>query len=165
MLYVYKNHYIFFALASYAVIGFSKELNVESVHVIKNTIQIKINGHVQQYKSTHSIEGYSINCQKTYLSTWGRALVLNPDSPQDSFLSVVDLKRKKIKQVYNSSKGIFDVIYLNNGIEAFVDSGLPALVNLRRFRYASSLSLVAPSLDSIESCNDFEYKSFRSYKK
>jgi hypothetical protein len=114
---------------------------------------------------THSIDGYLTNCEKNIILIWGKPLDLNPSSPQESTLTIINTNSLKIHKEVHFSKGIYTAEFLSSRPEAIVWTDMGVAIDLR-----AGKALPPPNqfdFDSAnfprESCPDFPFKSFKKY--
>lgn len=164
MKFIFKKWLLSSVLIFIAVSGCAKAIDIGDVSVNENVIRVEINNNFQNFKFFHDVEGYDINCQKTYISAWGHSQHINVNSPQETILTIVDLINRKKLSIYKSSKGIFGYAYLKNGTDAYIDSDLPVILKLKSGAYTSILNQDPPNSDLLEQCDDFKQKVFRRYR-
>ncbi|MBI5256145.1 MAG: hypothetical protein HY855_06575 [Burkholderiales bacterium] len=111
------------------------------------------------------MDGYDVSCDQRWLAVWGKPRTLNPDNPQDSNLTIVDLQDPRVTPALGFERGIFGVEYLKTPARAIVATDSGALLDLeRRVRLAppAQFDFGDPAYLR-ESCAPFPNKTYRRY--
>jgi hypothetical protein len=116
-------------------------------------------------KLSHSIDGYLTKCDRRTILAWGKPLKFNPNNPQESMLTIVDVGSLKIRREAYLSKGIYSAEFLSLRPEVIVWTDTGVVIDLE-----AGKTLPPPDqmdFDSAdyrrETCPDFPYKSFNRY--
>ena len=135
-----------------------------SIELNKNqTISIKNTGRIKNIKLTHTVSGYEANCKKTYLMAWGKPERLNINNPQDSTLTIINLKSKKKPISIGFSKNIFDAEFSNDEIHAVIQSDTETTLSIFNGNILTTGADIKATFKP-ESCDSFEFKSYRKFK-
>ena len=133
----------------------------------KSYFAIKIaDQELRSFQIDHSVDGYEINCKKTRAMIWGKPNRFSSNSPQDSIITLIDLKNRRKIFAKTMTGGIFGAKYLSNGKEVYIEDTLGAIIDLN----SGSDRKVNSEMDigndfQFESCGDFSGKSYLKYSK
>lgn len=131
----------------------------------KNQLSIYEGERSRQVRLIHEIYGYEVNCSKTKVLVWGKPKNLNKDNPQDSILTIVNLKYNTKSSIIEFTKNIFDVVFLADGVKAIVGSDSEKFIDITRgvLLDPGDGASINPNAN-LENCKTFPNKSYRRYK-
>lgn len=127
-----------------------------------NTVQIDVRGAAQEFSLSHAVDGYEVNCEGSLLVAWGKPVPLNLANPQDSSLTVIDLRRLGIRSTAHFDKGIYAIEYAAAQPVVIVWSALGILLDLESGKTRAPSTEAELNLPP-ETCDRFPHKSFRKY--
>jgi hypothetical protein len=145
--------------------GFPSDIELHLDISKKGQLSIYENKKTKRIRLTHEVIGYEVNCAKTRIMAWGKPKNLNKNNPQESTLTIINLKsRTKISRL-EFNKNIYDVKFLDNGINAIIESDTERLVDIILGKLTSLNDNDVINIKSDpENCIAFPHKSYRKYK-
>jgi hypothetical protein len=153
---------LWFILAGCAYSFSGSVHRLTSVRHSNDSIQIELETRIENFKLKHTVDGYEVNCEKSWLIVWGKPFKLNTANPQDSNLTVIDLQRLEVKSAVSFNKGIHEVSYTAGQRTAIIWTTLGTPLDLGSGKTISPTSESDSTL-SLEACDNFAHKSFRKY--
>lgn len=136
--------------------------SLDNVDYGVHSIKIGVGEGFANFELNHSVDGYEVNCKKDLMMVWGKPVILNESSPQDSNLTIIDLMNLKIRKIVYFDKGVYDIDFLESPLKAIVWAARGVILDL----HYGNILLQPESVDvdmPLESCDIFQYKSFRRY--
>lgn len=145
--------------------GVTSEKNFRLQMAENGRMYISGGGGTRKISLAHEVFGYEVNCAKTWLLVWGKPKNLNENNPQDSILTIFNLKSHGKPITIGFGKNIFDAVFLKDGVTAIVGSDSEVPVDIIRGKLLGAKYSASSDVNSgSEVCTDFPYKSYRKYK-
>lgn len=106
----------------------AREIEIEAA----SDRSLTIAGHKMKVtiKTEMRINGYEMDCSQKYLLIWGHPEFLNPNNPQDTVVSIVDIAKLQIVGNVAISKGVFSAEFLKDKPLALIAADAEFLIRL-----------------------------------
>lgn len=113
---------------------------------------------------SHSIDGYEENCKQDTLIAWGKPKSINPNNPQLSQITLINIIKKKITRTVDITGGIFGARYLQDGKFIYLEGTPETLLNLAS---GAPLAIDERTYSTLrfEACNNSPRGSYLKYAK
>ena len=92
--------------------------SLDNVDYGVHSIKIGVGEGFANFELNHSVDGYEVDCKKDLMMVWGKPVILNESSPQDSNLTIIDLMNLKIRKIVYFDKGVYDIDFLESPLKA-----------------------------------------------
>ncbi len=127
--------------------------------VDKNVIVINKNCKKKQIDLQYDLLGFEVNCKKTKILIWGKSFNLNPNNPQDSILTILNLNDDS-KESLMYSNNIYDAYFSAQRDVAIIETVSRELIDLK-----TKKPIGVNKLNEVrEICKKFDGKAYRKYK-
>lgn len=130
--------------------SFASEMKFSIIN--KNKIRIQQGNSRKTYSFFVSINGYSVNCQRTKMIVWGYPLKFNENSPSANGYVLFDLKNRKIIKSDLMFHGIFSATFFSDNIHAYIGSGMGYLINIKTGKEIETVS--RNELDNVDNLSE-----------